>query len=168
MAAQPCIPPPVSAWRTAHTAAQLVVRLVVLAILLASAAAVTKLMAMNVTAARNLVWDGAAASSRIAIAMQARGSWDLCVGACVHSRRHVVSSVCVNKVVCMWLLVQAHPLSTAQLQAAPALANEALEHVADAVGSDAAAALAAGTAAYDQLAYCSVQLNQTCSEGLSQ
>lgn len=46
------------------------VRLVVLAILLASAGAVTKLMAMNMQAARNVVWDDAAMDSRINIAMQ--------------------------------------------------------------------------------------------------
>jgi hypothetical protein len=48
------------------------VRLVVLCILLACAGAVTKLMAMNMEAARSVVWDNAAMDSMINIRMRVR------------------------------------------------------------------------------------------------
>jgi hypothetical protein len=50
--------------------AQAIVRLVVFCILLATAGAVTKLMAMNMEAARSVVWDNAAMDSMIRIRMQ--------------------------------------------------------------------------------------------------
>lgn len=49
-------------------------RLVVFAILLASAGAVTKLMAMNMEAARSVVWDNAAMDSMINLNMRVGGS----------------------------------------------------------------------------------------------
>lgn len=56
--------------RTAHGLTQALVRLVVLCILLACAGAVTKLMAMNMEAARSVVWDNAAMDSMIRIRMK--------------------------------------------------------------------------------------------------
>lgn len=48
-------------------------RLVVFAILVASAGAVTKLMAMNMEATRNVVWDNAAMESMINLNMRVSG-----------------------------------------------------------------------------------------------
>jgi hypothetical protein len=70
--------------------AQAIVRLVVFCILLATAGAVTKLMAMNMEAARSVVWDNAAMDSMIRIRMQ--------VGAgpatCMQAGRPVGRAVC--------------------------------------------------------------------------
>lgn len=110
---------------------QALVRLAVLCILLASAGAVTKLMALNMQAARTIDWNSPALDSRIAISMQA------------------------------------YPLSTSQAGMAAQAANDTLARVAAAAGSAAAEQLSAGSAGYAPLAYCSVQLLQTCSQGLS-
>lgn len=55
-------------------AVQAIVRLVVFCILLATAGAVTKLMAMNMEAARSVVWDNTAMASMIKLRMQVRVS----------------------------------------------------------------------------------------------
>lgn len=59
---------------------------------------------------------------------------------------------------------QVYPLSTTEAALAPAAANATLARVAAAVGQEAANQLAAN--AYGHVAYCSVNLEQTCSSGL--
>jgi hypothetical protein len=55
-----------------HMVLQAIVRLAVLAILLISAAAVTKLMAINISSTRNIVWSSDVMQQKIATAMQVR------------------------------------------------------------------------------------------------
>jgi hypothetical protein len=64
---------------------QAIVRLAVLAILLISAAAVTKLMAINISSTRNIVWSSDIMQQKINAAMQVRLPLALCMQEVVRS-----------------------------------------------------------------------------------
>lgn len=137
-------------------------RLVVLVVLLVSALAVTKLMAISTEAARDILWQQDAMQARIATAMQ------VCMWA---QERDVLSSwhngadACKSR--CAFLSLQDYPLTAQLAQLAPAAANATLAKIAEAAGVDTVHALQEQPGALEAVAYCSMQLEQLCGAAYS-
>lgn len=121
----PCAPV-VSGWHcltlpkvqhiTHGPALQVVVILMVLAILLVSAAAVTKLMAINISASRNIVWSQADMTNRIDTAMLVSACW-LCPSWC--TSRVLRLSVAHNQLYAYMQLLRVHKSMHGMLERQP-------------------------------------------------